>query len=184
MEKEKKPIYKKWWFWLIILVLIIAIAGSSGNSDSETKTTLSTGEENSSTNNSSKAETKTRYNVGEIYEGKEVAIKYVSVNDNFTGYSSYASVKDGYKIIKADFEFENVGTSDKLVSSYDFNCYADGYDCESFWSTEDATFSATLSSGKKTKGSVYFEVPKDATEIVLEYEVNWLTSSKIEFVIK
>lgn len=180
----KKPIYKKWWFWLIILVLIIAIAGGSGNSGNETKTTLSTGEENNTTNNSSSNDTKTKYNVGDIYEGKDVAIKYVSVDENFTGYSSYASIKDGYKIIRADFEFENIGTTDKLVSSYDFNCYADGYDCDDFWDTEDATFSATLSSGKKTKGSVYFEVPKDATEIVLEYEVNWLTSSKIEFVVK
>lgn len=186
-EVTKKPIYKKWWFWLIILVLIIAVAGSSGSSENETKTTLSLGEENNITNNSSNSsrnEEKTKYNVGDIYEGKDVAIKYVSVDENFTRYSSYASIKDGYKIIKADFEFENVGTSDKSVSSYNFNCYADGYDCDSFWSTEDATFSATLSSGKKTKGSVYFEVPKDATEIVLEYEVNWLTSSKIEFIVK
>lgn len=184
MGKEKKTIYKKWWFWLIILVLIIAIAGGTGNSGNETKTTLSTGEENNTTNNSSSNETKTRYNVGEIYEGKEVAIKYVSVNDNFTGYSSYATVKEGHKIIRADFEFENVGIADQMVSSYDFNCYADGYDCESFWSTDDSTFTATLSSGKKAKGSVYFEVPKDANEIVLEYEVDWLTSSKIEFVVK
>ncbi len=25
MEKEKKPIYKKWWFWLIIVLVISAI---------------------------------------------------------------------------------------------------------------------------------------------------------------
>lgn len=29
-EKEKKPIYKKWWFWLIIVIVAIAIAGSQG----------------------------------------------------------------------------------------------------------------------------------------------------------
>ena len=30
-EKEKKPIYKKWWFWVIIGVIVIALIGSSSN---------------------------------------------------------------------------------------------------------------------------------------------------------
>lgn len=35
-EKEKKPIYKKWWFWAIIAVLVIAIATSGGDDVDET----------------------------------------------------------------------------------------------------------------------------------------------------
>lgn len=27
MEKEKKPVYKKWWFWFIILLVIAGISG-------------------------------------------------------------------------------------------------------------------------------------------------------------
>lgn len=183
MEQEKKPIYKKWWFWLIVIVVIVAIAGGTGSTSEEPKTTLTSGETTTNTSEE-KIETKTKYSVGEVYENDNVAIKYVSVNENFTGYSSYATIKEGHKIISAEFEFENVGTADKTVSSFDFTCYADGYDCEDFWNTDNATFSATLSSGKKTKGTVYFEVPKDATEIVLEYETSWLTSSKIEFIVK
>lgn len=37
MEKEKKPIYKKWWFWLIIILIIGAI-GASGSSNNTTPT--------------------------------------------------------------------------------------------------------------------------------------------------
>lgn len=183
MEQEKKPIYKKWWFWLIVIVVIVAIAGGTGSTSNEPKTTLTSGETETNTSVEN-TEVKTEYNVGDVYEDKNIAIKYVSANDNFTGYSSYATIKEGYKIISAEFEFENVGTIDQTVSSFDFTCYADGYDCEDFWNTDNATFSSTLSSGKKTKGTVYFEVPKDATEIVLEYETNWLTSSKIEFIVK
>lgn len=184
MEKEKKPVYKKWWFWLIIIiVVIIGIAGSSGDTDSP-KTTLTSGDTNNSVNTNENNDNKTEYHVGEIYEDKNIAIKYVSVNDNFTGYSSYTTVREGYKIISAEFEFENLGTTDQTVSSFDFTCYADGYACEDFWNTDNATFTSTLSSGRKTKGTVYFEVPKDATEIVLEYETNWLTSSKIKFIVK
>ena len=37
MEKEKKPIYKKWWFWVIIIVIIGAIG-----SITETNNTIET----------------------------------------------------------------------------------------------------------------------------------------------
>ena len=36
-EKEKKPIYKKWWFWLIIIVIIIAVAVSQGTNTNPTE---------------------------------------------------------------------------------------------------------------------------------------------------
>ena len=29
IQKEKKPIYKKWWFWLIIFIVFIGITGTS-----------------------------------------------------------------------------------------------------------------------------------------------------------
>ena len=37
MEKEKKPIYKKWWFWLIIILII----GGIGAGTNENTTTIS-----------------------------------------------------------------------------------------------------------------------------------------------
>lgn len=186
-EKTKKPIYKKWWFWLIIIVAVIAIAGS-GNSNNGSKTTLTSGEAGSSntdtsstTNNTSALKT---YNVGEIFENANLAIKYVAMDENFTGYNKYATVNDGCKIVKADFEFENVGSTDQYVSAYEFDCYADGYDCENFWSTDDSAFSSTLSSGKKAKGSVYFQVPTTATKITIEYKLNAFTGDKVEFLVK
>lgn len=190
MEKEKKPFYKKWWFWVIIVIVILALfSGNSSNNPTDTsKTTLTSGEteQNISTNteDTTSKQTKTSYNVGEIFENKNLAIKYVSLNDDFKDYNKYADVKSGYKVIKAEFEFENIGTSDKYVSSYDFNCYADGYDCESFWSVDDSTFSSQLSSGKKATGSVYFQVPIDANSIQLEYDIDSWTNEKVIFVVK
>lgn len=35
---------------------------------------------------------------------------------------------------------------------------------------------------EKTKGKIFFEVPKDAKEIKIEYDINFLTSDKIIFV--
>ncbi len=183
MEKEKKPIYKKWWFWVIIVVIIIAI-GTAGSSDNNSKTTLTSSNSVSSDTTKTTTETKSSYKVGEIYEDGSIAIKFVDVDTNFKDYNKYADVKKGNQIIKADFEFENVGSSDVLASAYNFNCYADGYDCEKFWSVEDSAFTSTLSSGKKAKGSVYFEVPTSAKEIKLEYETNAWTSNKAVFIVK
>lgn len=133
---------------------------------------------------SDKSNTKKQYTVGETFENKNLTIKFVSADKDFTGYSEWADVKDGYKVIKAEFEFENIGDTDEYVSSYDFSCYADGYDCEEFWSVDDSSFGATLSSGKKTKGCVYFEVPINSAEIELEYILDYWSESKAVFEIQ
>lgn len=124
--------------------------------------------------------------VGEKYQDDEISISFLSKDENFTAYSQYATIEEGYKVIKAEFEFENLGESSQYVSSYDFDCYADGYDCDSFWSADDSSFSATLSSGKKTKGIVYFKVPADSESITLEYRFDSVKNKEkeIQFIIK
>lgn len=169
---------------IIILVILVTAFGSSTTNNSKTTLTTNDNSNASTTTSTTPSNPERKYNVGEIFESTIMAIKYVSVDDNFKGYSQYADVKAGYKIVKAEFEFENVSTTDKLASSYDFNCYADGYDCESFWNTDDAGFSANLSAGKKTKGSVYFSVPENATEINIEYQNNIFESQHVIFVVK
>ena len=86
--------------------------------------------------------------------------------------------------MKADFEAENLGTADAYFSAYEFDCYADGYDCEAFWSFEGSGFSSTLSSGKKAKGTVCFQVPVNANSITIEYTLNTFTGDKVEFLVK
>ncbi len=49
--------------------------------------------------------------------------------------------------------------------------------------TEGESLDTTLSPGKKTKGSIVFEVPTDAAEILLQYETNYWTEDKIDFYI-
>lgn len=178
--EEKKPIYKKWWFWVIIVIVLISLIGSGGSSDNTTVTP--SGEATNTTG--TQQETHKTVNVGEKYQDNYIGITYVSLNDNFTEYSKYADIKSGYKVIRAEFEFENFSSSDEYVSSYDFNCYADGYECQEFYSVDDSSFGATLSTGKKAKGAVYFEVPQNASKIELEYTVNSWTSEKIIFVVK
>lgn len=177
--EEKKQVYKKWWFWVIVAIVIFVIVGSSGDNNNSTVTP--SGE--NTTENVTKEENK-RVNVGEKYQDNSISITYLSLNDNFTAYSQYADIKSGYKVIKLDFEFENLSSTDEFVSSINFNCYADGYECEEFLYVDDAIISADLSSGKKAKGSIYFEIPQNASEIEVEYTINSWTDEKIIFVVK
>lgn len=179
--KDQRNFFKKHPV-LCVIGIIVVIGIVFGSTSNETKNTLNSGEQSVQTN--ATVEEKNEYKVGEIYEDEYIAIKFSSKNENFKKYNKYAETKSGYKIIQATFEFENVGNTDEYVSSYGFNCYADGYDCEEFIWVDDSSFGSTLSAGKKTKGSVYFEVPKDAKEITIEYENNVWTSEKIVFIVK
>lgn len=122
--------------------------------------------------------------VGESATVDDMKVTFLSVNTNFTDYNKYATVKSGYKVIKTEFELENMSTSSNLVSSYDFHCYADGYVCGSFYSVTDSSFSSNLSSGKKYKGSVYYLVPTNADTITIEYDGNTYIDGKITFEVK
>lgn len=175
---------------LVLSIIAIVLVNSMNSAivetiDELTSDNVTISDNASSNSNSSTTEqTQTTCSVGQTIQNKDLKVTFVSFNENFTGYSRYATINSGCKVIKAEFEFENISGSDQLASAYDFDCYADGYSCDQFWSTDDSGFSHTLSNGKKAKGTVYFQVPKDATSITLEYETNVWTDSKLVFVAK
>lgn len=123
-----------------------------------------------------------KVNVGETLTTNKLKINYVKC-ENWTGYNQYLGPKDGNEIYRLEFAAENVGDSDAYISSFDFECYADGVACDSYYGGDD-DLSATLSAGRKATGAVYFEVPKNAQEIEVEYETDWWTDSKAIFVVK
>ena len=49
---------------------------------------------------------------------------------------------------------------------------------------DDNELDADLSPGKKAKGPIFFEVPKDAKSIEIQYECNFWTDYKLTFVAK
>lgn len=118
------------------------------------------------------------FKVGDTVETEDLRITFLKA-EPFK--EEYNEPSKGHEFYKFEFEFENISDSDQYISSFDFNCYADGYDTESAYSSSDKDLSATLSAGKKTKGVVCFEIPKDAKEISLEYETNYWSESKVCF---
>lgn len=121
------------------------------------------------------------FKVGDTVETEDLRITFLKAEPYTEEYDEPAK---GHEFYKFEFEFVNISDSDQCVSSLDFNCYADGYDMESAYSSKDKDLDATLSAGKKTKGVVCFEIPKDAKDISLEYETNYWNESKVCFEVK
>ena len=190
--KNKKPIYKRVWFWLLIAVVLIAVF-SGGKEDENSTENKKIGEVSSSQTtdqNEASEETSTAaaeetvqtvYKVGDILHDGNMDIVYVSSGD-YKEDNQYLQPADGKKYIFLNFAFINTSDkSDSSISFYSFECYADGYSCDAYYGGDD-DLSATLSAGRSTQGSVYFEVPVDAKEIEVEYETNVFSQDKITFV--
>ena len=127
--------------------------------------------------------TKKKYKVGETVATDDFKVKYISVKD-YKSKNEFMQPKKGKKFIKLEFEFENKSKEDDLyVSSGDFNCTADDYDCERQY-FDNLELDAQLAPGKKTKGCVFFEVPKKAKSIVVKYNISFWENHKLTFVAK
>lgn len=179
-DKPKKKGKKKWIIIVVSIVLVLAVFSSSPSSEEPSVDPFAGG----NATEESKSETE-EIKVGSTLTDEEVKINYKHCNSNFKNYSSYADIKSGYKIIEAVFDFENISDSDIVLEG--FECYADGVKCEEFYSVGDYS-SPTLESispGRKLiDATVYFEVPKDAKLIELEYEADYWTGEKYIFIVE
>lgn len=131
----------------------------------------------------SKKEAKNEFKVGDVVETSELKITFISAKKYKTD-NQFIKPKKDNTYYRMEFEFENIGDSDETISSVmNWTCYADSYKVEQAYIGEDE-MDGSISPGKKIKGAVYFEIPKKAKEITLEYETNFWTENKIEFKVK
>lgn len=184
---------------LAIVVLIIATANSrteesvkkgtiesgmtSGVGQSETPKSEELDTHEDKTSESEETSGDNAFHVGEILESKDEKLTYLSCDTDYIPDSRFAHSKSGNKIVRLEFEYENIGKVDSSISFYSFTGYADGYKVDP-WYYADDDISGTISTGKKIKGSVYFEVPENAKEITVEYDMSFWSSKKAVFVVE
>lgn len=122
---------------------------------------------------------KEEFKIGDTVEIGSVRITFLKFEDYKDDTGIYKPKKNN-KFVKADFEVENTKNDDVYVSSTDFKMYADKYATETEYLLGKLELDATISKGKKTKGSVCFQIPKKAKVLSIEYTPD-LVSSKVIF---
>lgn len=180
--KKKQGGIGKWVIIGIVAIIILARIASGGTENSEPSDSNPKKTEQASEESKQEKQKKNEFSVGDVVETSNLRISYLSAGEHNSN-NEFIQPKEGNVYYKMDFEFENISDSDEYISSFSFNCYADGYSVEQAY-MDGEQLDATLSPGKKTKGSVFFEVPKDANEITIEYETNFWTENKIVFIVK
>lgn len=162
--KHKKPIWKRVWVWVLIVLVVIGV-GFGGGEDTPTEPVDNT------------------FEINEVVETDD--FKMVSTDfEEFTDYG-YFPPTDGYKVIRAYYSFENISDTDQYISSTELACYVDGKLCNSYdykWTESDTLpLGDTVSSGRTVEGWVYFEVPKDADDVEIEFGIPYINVDKIIF---
>lgn len=184
--RKKQGGVGKWIVIAAVVVIIFVAAVSSGGDDdttaSKTGEVTSKGTDTESTENSGKGNDN-KFSVGDIVETPDLKISFLSAS-KYKSDNEFIQPKDGNVFYRMEFEFENTSDRDQTISSLmSWGCYADGYAADQSYIGDDE-IDATLSPGKKIKGAVYYEVPKDSKEILLEYETNFWSEDKIVFVVR
>lgn len=138
---------------------------------------------NNETNAPTEEPQDTIISVGSVITTDKFKITVTDVSLNYTDYEDeygWYTPKEGMKYIMVSFKFENIDDESQYVSIYDFDCYADGTLCEQNFYVDTGDFINTnLSPDRNVSFMVCFDVPTNATEIELEYEVNMWTEEKI-----
>ena len=116
--KNKKPIFKKWWFWAIVVILIASLGTSGGDAENESAKvnieSVSTGTVINNENKADKAEVpaKTEYYVGEQLDVTGGSLLYKDANGNETEVALLSTMVSG-------FESDEVGTFELTITYKD-----------------------------------------------------------------
>jgi hypothetical protein len=147
--------------------------------------TVVTADNIDTTNSNTVADDSEKYHVGDVYEKDDVRITFTECGE-YTEYDDWSKPADGYKVVYAKFDIENVGDSDIYVDYTDFNGFADNQSVNQYYSFDsskygESGFGADLSAGRKGSGTVMFEVPNDAAEIDFEFSPSIWSSKHVIF---
>ena len=185
-------------FALFMCVAQLAVCSTKDTNDTNTnkgnvqevvnvQSSKTSNNENQEATNEVTEEKTNEVTVGNSFEARGLKVTLNDANTDFTDYDDEYGVykpEDGYKYISASFTFENTGDSDRYVSIYDFDCYADGTLCEQSYNFGGDFINANISSGRNVSFDTYYVVPVESNSIELEYTSNIWTNEKVIIKIK
>ena len=169
---------------ILALIVVIAIASASGND--EPKLVDGTTPTQSQTADTEGLDEKTTFKVGETAELKDVQVKFVGVTE--TSGSTYNKPKDDHIYVLCEFEIVNNSDEELAISSMlSFKGYCDDYTCEYSLGAlmekgDKNQLDGSVAAGKKMKGVIGYEIPKDWKELEIQFTPDFLSGRDIIFV--
>lgn len=146
----------------------------------ETATLADDGEKK--TSSEEKQAEKTTYQVGDTIEMD--GIKITIRGAEYISPSEYSAPENG-KVMQLTVDVENNSETSAYVSSAEFNLYdSEGNAFEPYYSIEGSDISADLNKGKKTSGTLTYDVKEGSTyELIYEPSFSW-TSNEVVWMIE
>ncbi|MBU9728396.1 DUF4352 domain-containing protein [Diplocloster modestus] len=205
MERQKKPLWKKWWFWIIVVVVLLIIVGTAGGSDkdmdkkkeiqSTDADTASTQDDNTDTKDINERQEdkqtenqgdKDSYGPGEPAAMKDVTVTLESVTENKG--KQYNEPAEGNVFLLCEFTIDNQSEKELAVSSImSFDAYVDSYAVNQSITgliTDEGNkqLDGTVAPGKKMNGVIAYEVPEDWKEFEVNFEPDMWSGKKLTFI--
>ena len=168
-EKEKKPIYKKWWFWILIVIIIgVAVSGKSNT--------------NNTTTTGSDADIKTEYSQGEEAILGDGAITVTKVEKSQG--NEWDKPKTNKEFVIVSVTIENKETNNLSYNPLYFKMQNSQGQQESMTFTtinqDTALQSGELIAGGKVSGTIAFEQPIGDTGLMLIYNDSIWSSKELK----
>lgn len=180
MEKQRKPIYKKWWFWLIAVVIVGSIGSNIGKDEPKKVGTSAPVEEKKE--DAKKNEPKI-FKVGDAVQLKDFKI---TVNKVYTvAGDEFSKPQEGNEFLAVDCTVENTSDKEQAVSSMMMFKVVDkdGRACEYSLLGQTAAkagqLDGTIGAGRKLTGVYVVEVPKGKKGLELVFEGALLTKGQV-----
>ncbi len=191
MEQEKKKKSKLKWIVIAIIAIAIIATVANGGSDDEIHQVNNKSEQSNQTVKEKATETKTKFNVGETAEYKDIQITLKEVITS-KGDDLLSQPDDGNEYAICVFEINNNSEKDITMSSITcFEAYCDDMsmneDILGLQAPEAKKYNqldGSIAAGKKMLGAIVYQVSNDWKEIEINVNPGFWSAKDIKFVAK
>jgi hypothetical protein len=186
---KKKPLYKKWWFWLIVIIIVGAIGSQGGNDEpkvTESEPAVAQANEASPTEKPTAEPTEAPKEVAITEVGQTITTKNFKLTvESLTKPkgNDFIQASDGNEFVEVGILLENISSKDYTVSSMlMFEAYQDSFSINEDFTAhvlddKVGTLDGALAAGKKLRGKLDYQLPKDWKELEVNVDLTKLSFS-------
>lgn len=175
MEKEKKPIYKKWWFWVIMIIVIIILFGGNSNNNQIEK--VSNKESTETVQTSTEAEERI-YGLNEEMSINKNGENYTLVITGITEEKERNQFSDinPAQVFLIDYTYKNIKGEELYISEMNFQIIDEQGEMGGNYPGNIVNYPQNTPEGATCKAQMVLYTNNSSKEITLNYKDNMFNS--------